>query len=149
MERYFFDLDSIINKPKKHSWITILLGFVWLSSGIVDIYKEEMLDFFSYFYLIIGPLLIIIGIYRLKKEHSGGFYFEINDTGINYYLPANSKVKLQWNEIEEISILNLQIILITKNKKVELKLDEFPFKYVKETKGLIRQTAEEKGITIN
>lgn len=148
MGKFSINIDNINSPKRKKYWIVNnVLGLVWTANGITNLIRNSEPDFFSYFYLIVGPLLIITSINQRNVEKS--YHISYDDDIVKARTSFFKKVEIQWKDIKKIVIKNLVIEIITSNKKEEIKLDLLPYIYVKEVKSKFIEAAKLKNVEIN
>ena len=102
MGKFSINIDNINSPKRKKYWIVnSVLGLVWTANGITNLIRNSEPDFFSYFYLIVGPLLIVTSINQRNVEKS--YHISYDDDFVKARTSFFKKVEIQWKDIKKMT----------------------------------------------
>ena len=149
MENFSIHIDNVSSpKYRRNLWIYFFLGLVWTVNGISVLLRTSFSDGFGLFYIVFGPLFIILAF--LEKKNDQQFQISFDEKSISAKTSYFKAFKIEWTDLHGIGIENLKIILFTKSRlKKVINLDTLSYKSVKETKSKFIEAAKFNNIEIN
>ena len=122
-----------IKFKKKKLYPNLLLGFLWVALGTVDLIVYGKLDVFKYIYTTCGALYLFHFFYDLKNQ-----YLKIeNNTIQKNFLYGGWNKKIKFEDIVEVEKTYLNFILKTENEKLKVNADLIEEESYKEFKSIV------------